>query len=150
MTRETQSAEAVRETETLARIVCDFAADSGTIHFLAADGHLHLAAASAGIPEPVLAIIRTIPVGKGMAGLAVERATPVNACNIQTDTSGDVRPGARATGLAGSIVVPIFDGTEVVGALGVANRAERTFSDDEVVRLLNEGRDLAAARRGRA
>jgi signal transduction protein with GAF and PtsI domain len=132
----------------LSRIVDEFAADSGTVHFLGANRLLHLTAASPGIPDTVLAIIRTIPVGKGMAGLAVERAEPVTACNLQTDTSGDVRPGARATGLAGSIVVPIFDGDTVVGALGVANRSERTFTDGEVARLLEEGRRLAAQRRG--
>jgi len=130
----------------LQRIVGDLAADSGTIHFLHGDGMLHLAAATKGMPEAVLAIIRTIPVGKGMAGLAVERAQPVDACNIQTDTSGDVRPGAKATGLAGSIVVPIFDGETVVGALGVGNRAERTFTPDEIARLLAEGRQLASRR----
>lgn len=128
----------------LARIVSDFVADSGTIHFMGEDGMLHLAAATPGMPETVLAIIRTIPVGKGMAGLAVERAEPVNACNIQTDSSGDVRPGAKATGLAGSIVVPIFDGQAVVGALGVANRSERTFAAHEIERLMDEGRQLAA------
>lgn len=132
----------------LQRIVQSFEADSGTIHFLEHDGMLHLAAASAGMPEPVLAIIRTIPVGKGMAGLAVERAQPVDACNIQTDTSGDVRPGAKATGLAGSIVVPIFDGETVVGALGIANRAERVFTANEISRLMDEGRRLAAVRGG--
>ena len=131
----------------LHRIVSDFAADSGTIHFLGDDGMLHLAAASPGMPETVVAIIRTIPVGKGMAGLAVERAEPVNACNIQTDNSGDVRPGAKATGLAGSIVVPIFDGAEVVGALGVANRSERMFAESEIAQLMHEGRQLAALRR---
>ena len=130
----------------LVRIVSDFAADSGTIHFLGDDGLLHLAAASPGIPDVVLDTIRTIPVGKGMAGLAVERKAPVNACNLQTDTSGDVRPGAKVTGLAGSIVVPIFDGETVVGTLGVANRAERTFTDDEIARLIEEGRQMAAAR----
>jgi len=130
----------------LARIVGEIGADSGTIHFVGGDEQLHLAAASPGIPDAVLAIIRTIPVGKGMAGLAVERAEPVTACNIQTDASGDVRPGAKATGLAGSIVVPIFDGEMVVGALGVANRTERTFSDDEVARLVLEGRRIAAER----
>lgn len=134
--------------ETLARIVSEFAADSGTVHFLGADGLLHLAAASSGMPDHVLDIIRTIPVGKGMAGLAVERGEPVNACNIQTDTSGDVRPGAKATGLAGSIVVPLFDGDEIVGTLGVANRSERTFTADEIVRLVEEGRRLAALRHG--
>lgn len=132
----------------LLRIISDFSADSGTIHFLGGDGLLHLAAASPGIPDIVLATIRTIPVGKGMAGLAVERKAPVDACNLQTDTSGDVRPGAKATGLAGSIVVPIFEGETVVGALGIANRAERTFTEDEIARLIAEGRRLAAARTG--
>lgn len=129
-------------------IISDFSADSGTIHFLGGDGLLHLVAASPGIPDIVLATIRTIPVGKGMAGLAVERKTPVDACNLQTDTSGDVRPGAKATGLAGSVVVPIFEGETVVGALGIANRAERTFTEDEIARLIAEGRRLAAARAG--
>jgi hypothetical protein len=86
------------DAEALASIVQQFAADSGTVHFLGADGLLHLAACTSGLPEPVLAQIRCIPVGKGMAGLAVERRAPVDACNIQTDVSGDVRPGARATG----------------------------------------------------
>jgi GAF domain-containing protein len=79
-----------------------------------------------------------------MAGLAVERREPVNACNIQTDASGDVRPGARATGLAGAIVVPIFLGEDVVGALGVANRGERTFTETEIADLIAAGRELVA------
>src|SRR5436190_8194371 len=105
--------------QALAAIVRHFGADSGTVHFLGGDGLLHLAAA-AGLPPAMLPIIREIPVGKGMAGLAVERGRPVDACNIQTDSSGDVRPGAKATGLEGAIVVPIFSGAEVAGALGIA------------------------------
>ena len=96
--------------ETLGRILTQFGADSGTIHLLGDDGVLHLKAASAGIPQVVLDTIKDVPVGKGMAGLAVERRQPVNACNIQTDTSGDVRPGARVTGLQGSVVVPMLRG----------------------------------------
>lgn len=129
----------------LSDIVARFAADSGTIHLLGDDGLLHLAAASGGLPPQVLQTIATIPVGKGMAGLAVERRQPVDACNIQTDDSGDVRPGARATGLAGAIVVPIFRGEAVVGALGIANRAERRFEQAEIEALLEAGRRLAEA-----
>jgi GAF domain-containing protein len=129
--------------QALAFIVAHFGADTGTIHFLGSDGLLHLATASAGMPEPVLAVIRTIPVGKGMAGLAVERRAPVTACNIQTDTSGDVRPGARATAMSGAIVVPILDGEAAVGALGIANRAERVFTAEEIAALMNAGRALA-------
>jgi L-methionine (R)-S-oxide reductase len=131
--------------DALARILTEFAGDSGTIHLLGDDGVLHLRAASAGIPQVVLDTIKDVPVGKGMAGLAVERRQPVNACNIQTDASGDVRPGARATGLQGSIVVPILRGDDAIGALGVANRGERTFTDAETERLLDVGRVLARA-----
>ncbi|MNC98122.1 hypothetical protein D3C83_159900 [compost metagenome] len=80
-----------------------------------------------------------------MAGLAVERKQPVDACNIQTDASGDVRPGARATGLQGSIVVPMLRGDAAVGALGVANRHERTFTEAETTLLVEVGRVLARA-----
>jgi L-methionine (R)-S-oxide reductase len=132
----------------LARVLHYFGADSGTIHLLHDDGVLHLAAASAGIPPVVLNTVREVPVGKGMAGLAVERRMPVNACNIQTDVSGDVRSGAKATGLQGSIVVPLLHGEAAVGALGIANRHEREFTDDEAALLLDIGRSLAKACHG--
>jgi L-methionine (R)-S-oxide reductase len=133
-----------RWADLLQLVVNHLAADSGTLHLMETDGQLHLAA-STGIPPVVADTVRTVPVGKGMAGLAVERRRPVDACNIQTDASGDVRPGARATGLQGSIVVPLLDGDTPCGALGVANRAERTFTDDEQRALLGLGRAIAAA-----
>lgn len=132
--------------DALDRILDEMSADSGTIHVLGDDGVLHLKAASAGIPQVVLDTIKDVPVGKGMAGLAVERKQPVNACNIQTDASGDVRPGARATGLQGSVVVPLMRGEDAVGALGVANRRERTFTGAEEQRLVEIGRVLARYR----
>jgi L-methionine (R)-S-oxide reductase len=112
----------------LQSILADLRADSATLHAIGADGALHLRCAI-GIPEPVLAIVAIVPVGKGMAGLAAERKCAVNSCNIQRDATGDVRPGARATGLAGSVAVPVLsaDG-RVLGVLGVATRAERTFT----------------------
>ncbi len=146
MTLDQQLSAASSDDEALAHIVDHFAADSGTIHFVEADGLLHLAAVTLGMPDAVLATIQRIPVGKGMAGLAVERRAPVDACNIQTDTSGDVRPGARATALSGAIVVPIFRGDDVVGALGVANRSERSFSEGEIADLMRAARALAARR----
>jgi signal transduction protein with GAF and PtsI domain len=130
--------------EELAQIVRSFRADSGTVHVLRPDGLLHLLAATEGLPGPVLATIAKIPVGKGMAGLAVQRGCAVDACNIQTDTSGDVRPGAKATGLAGAIVVPIFRGDAAVGALGIGNRGERTFAAAEIDELIAAGRRVAA------
>lgn len=129
----------------LDRVVAKLGADSGTIHVLGVDGVLHLRAASAGIPPVVLETVKMVPVGKGMAGLAVERRRPVDACNIQTDSSGDVRPGAKATGLQGSVVVPMLTDDVAIGALGVANRSERTFTMAEQELLLAIGRALAGA-----
>lgn len=127
--------------ELLSDLLRELTADSGTVHAIGTDGALHLCAAI-GIPEPVLAIVKIVPMGKGMAGLAAERKCAVNSCNLQQDTTGDVRPGARATGLAGSVAVPVLaaDG-HVLGVVGVATRAERTFTADE---------ERAIAQRGRA
>src|SRR5688572_3635159 len=102
--------------DALQTIIEHFKADSGTIHMLDSDGILHLKAASKGMPEAVLNVIRRVPVGKGMAGLAAQRREPVTVCNLQTDKSGDVRPGAKKTGMEGAIVAPIFDSeNHVVG-----------------------------------
>ena len=128
--------------EALGKIIAAFGADSGTTHMIGADGALHLAAAS-GVPEVVLNIVRMVPIGKGMAGLCAERAEPVTACNIQSDASGNVRPGAKATGMEGAIVVPIFDGDRLVGTLGIANRNTRTFTTEEQAELIAAGRMLA-------
>lgn len=130
--------------EALARTIQHFAADSGTVHMLETDGLLHLKAASRGIPEVAIERFRTIPIGKGMAGLAVERGVPVTACNIQTDVTGDVRPGAKLTGLEGAIVVPMLHHGRAIGAYGIANREERTFTTEEIDLLLAIASHLAA------
>jgi L-methionine (R)-S-oxide reductase len=132
--------------EALRLTIEHFRADTGTIHLLESDGVMHLKAASAGIPEPVLKAVEIVPIGKGMAGLAVQRKEPISVCNLQTDYGGSVRPGARATGMEGAIVVPIFHGDEAVGALGIANRAPRTFTSEETALLTDVGRALAETR----
>jgi L-methionine (R)-S-oxide reductase len=132
------------ENERLSLILQHFACDSGSIHKLGTDGNLHLKANGPGMPEFVLEKIRVIPVGKGMAGLCVERNAPVDSCNIQTDTTGDVNPGAKQTGLQGSIVVPIRDADGVaVGSLGVGTTKERTFTETEIMELLECAKGIA-------
>lgn len=126
--------------ERLKLILDHFKCDSGAIHLLGEDGNLHLKANGPGMPDFVLEKIRVIPVGKGMAGLCVERNTPIDSCNLQQDTSGDVQPGAKQTGLQGSIVVPIRDSDgAAVGALGVGTKSERTFTEAEKTELIDCG-----------
>lgn len=126
----------------LTSIVHEFGADSGTIHLIGPDGALHLTA-STGIPEVVLDRVRIVPIGKGMAGLAAQRQQPVTVCNLQTDATGDVRPGAKLTGMEGAIALPMMRGSSLAGVLGVANRGERTFTPEEEERLLAHGRRLS-------
>jgi len=134
--------------QSLRAIVAHFHAQIGTIHTLESDGMLHMRAHTPGIPDAVLAATQVIPIGKGIAGLAVERRAPVNLCNLQQDKSGDVRPGARATGAMGSLCVPMLSGEQAVGALGIAAMGERNFTDDEVAALLEMGKALAKHLRG--
>ena len=118
----------------LEKIASTFAADTATIHLL--EGDVLALKAHVGLPPHVASIVSSVPVGKGMAGLCVERNAPVSSCNIQTDTTGDVRPGAKATGVNGAIVVPIRDRSgSVRGALGVGVNREHTYGADEIAAL---------------
>lgn len=116
-------------TAALAATVAHFGCQAGTVHLLR-DGMLRLAAHE-NIPPPVVQIIGTVPVGKGIAGLAAERREPVTICNLQTDTSGQVRPGAKATGMEGSLAVPMMAGGELRGVLGIAKAEAYDWSEEE-------------------
>ena len=129
----------------LDRVLRKLDCTSGTIHLLERDV-LHLQA-HVNIPAPVLELIEAIPVGKGMAGLAVSRAAPVSICDLSTDTRGDARPGARASGLKGTVAVPIFAGERPVGALGVGTEDERAFTGPELDLLDRVGRLLGRSAR---
>lgn len=138
-------ANADRFATALALVQRELGAAMGTLHRLGDDGHLHLVAASPGIPPPVLEASRRIPLGKGIAGEAAATGKPVTLCNLQTDASGVARPGAKATGLGGSLCVPTLDGDRVVGTIGIGWMGERAISDDETEALLAAGRVLATA-----
>jgi len=118
-------------------------ADSGTIHVKDPGRAVLLLAASRNIPLPVLDTVKEVPWGKGMAGLAVERRQPVSVCNIQTTTSADVRPGAKATGVMGAVVVPMLRQGEALGAFGVGCNSDREFNADETAWLLDFAARLA-------
>jgi L-methionine (R)-S-oxide reductase len=89
-------------------------------------------------------VIQSIPVGKGIAGAAAERLEPVELCNLQTDTSGVAKPGAKQTQVQGSLAVPVLDGNRLCGTLGIGKRTSYEFSDEEKQRLLDIGREIAA------
>jgi L-methionine (R)-S-oxide reductase len=92
---------------------------TGTVHEQRGDD-LYLTAAQ-NIPPPVVAIVAHVAHGKGMAGVAQVKKQPVQTCNLQTDDSGTIKPGAKAVGAQAAIALPVLreDG-EVRAVVGVA------------------------------
>ncbi|MGJ5827201.1 GAF domain-containing protein [Streptomyces ossamyceticus] len=83
-------------------------------------------AAAVNLPPKVREVTAFVPRGKGMAGLALERGVAVQSCNIQTDDSGDVRPGARAVNAKAAVALPVRDENgDVVAIVGIAFAEER-------------------------
>ena len=112
-----------------------FDSQTGTIHRLdAATQLLHLTA-QIGLPPQLLDIVKTIPVGKGIAGETVAKNRPVTICNLQTDTGGVAKPGAKQTGVGGALCVPIRRGDQIIGTFGVGTIREHDYTAAEINRL---------------
>ncbi len=131
-------------TEFLSQAIADFGCTTGTLHRLdPADRHLKLVAQQ-GIPEALMPIIQSIPVGKGIAGVAAERLEPVEMCNLQTDNSGVARTGAKQTQVQGTLAVPVLDGERLCGTLGIGKLVPYDFTTEEKERLMHLGSSVAA------
>jgi GAF domain-containing protein len=120
-----------------------FHCQAGTIHRMGPIGKLELIA-HAGIPPEVVQIVELVPLGNGMAGLAASRREPVTFSNLQSDTSGQARPGAKATGMEGSIAVPMIVENELRGVLGIAKATAYDWTSEETALLLEIGVQLAS------
>jgi L-methionine (R)-S-oxide reductase len=115
---------------------------AGSLHLRSGPDELTLAAA-VNIPEKVQQVVRTVPRGKGMAGLALERNAAISSCNIQTDKTGDVRPGARAVDAQAGVALPVHSPNgEVRAVVGIAFSNERDISDDELATLAEAASSL--------
>lgn len=127
--------------EVLEATLHHFQCQAGTVHLL--QGELLVLAAQVNIPPPVVAIIQTVPIGKGIAGLAAERREPISLCNLQTDNSGQARPAAKTTGMEGSLAVPILQGETLRGVLGIAKAQAHDWSEAEKAQVLGIATRLA-------
>jgi len=125
----------------LLQIMRGYSAHAGTVHLLDSFGLLHLVA-SQGVPESVCDKMRTLPLGKGAAGLATERRQAVNVSNLRMDPAGEGRPERETAGLKQALALPIFRGDAVIGALGIETSNDRAFSDVEIAALLDAGRSI--------
>ena len=114
---------------------------AGTIH-RERDGDLYLVAAH-NIPENVLQIVKHVPRRKGMAGQAQMQRRPVQTCNLQTDTSGNINPMAKLVGGKAAIAIPLLTSAGAVRAVvGIAFAREGEISQEEEQALVEAAATL--------
>ena len=89
----------------LERFVTAHGGVAGSVHHLRGD--VLVITAAHRLPDPVVRVTATIPRGKGMAGLAWERDVPIQTCNLKTDETGNVKPGARAVDAQAAVALPV-------------------------------------------
>lgn len=115
----------------LKTFLSDHGGVAGTVHLL--QGDVLKLVSSVNIPPPVVKVTETIPKGKGMAGLAWERDQIVATCNLKSDETGDVRPGAKAVDAQAALAIPVrAAGGGLRAVVGIAFMSERNFSDQEL------------------
>ena len=119
-----------------------FNCSTGTLHFLDNDSLLQLQAQQ-GIPEFLIPKLSTIPIGKGMAGIAAERRKPVEMCNLQTDDSGIARPSAKDTKVEGSLAAPLMYNEKLYGTIGIAKPVPYDFTETETNLLMKIGESIS-------
>lgn len=129
--------------DALSALLQHFGCAAGTIHVAHSNEKTLSLVAHHGIPDFVLGKIQTVPLGKGIAGVAAEEARAVQLCNLQTDTSGVARPGAKQTKLEGSLAVPMLSGGHVRGTLGIGKLVPYEFTEAESALLTEAGRLIA-------
>ncbi len=114
---------------------------AGTVHVVRGD--VLAITAAVNIPPKVQEVTATIPLGKGMAGLAWERDRPVQTCNLKEDTSGQVKPGAKAVDGKAAVALPVHDPSGTVRAIvGLAWTDERVLPDDVVTTIAKDAATL--------
>ena len=126
----------------LALVLEHFSCATGTLHFLD-DNQLLQLQAQIGIPDFLIPKLSTIPIGKGMAGIAAERMQPVEMCNLQTDASGIARPSAKDTKVEGSLAAPMILKDKLYGTIGIAKPVPYDFTKDEMELLLSIGEAIS-------
>jgi L-methionine (R)-S-oxide reductase len=127
--------------EWLELFLAELGAVAGSVHEQRGED-LYLTAAHR-LPPPVIAAVAHVPQGKGMAGAAQVERAPVQTCNLQTDDSGNIKPGAKAVNAQAAIAVPVFNTTgDVAAVVGAAWMDERQIGPEEEQFILRRASSL--------
>lgn len=119
----------------------EFDAVAGSVHEQRGDD-LFLTAAK-NLPPPVISVVGHVPRGKGMAGLAQVKKAPVQTCDLQTDNTGAVKPGAKAVNAHTGIAVPVLNPAgDVVAVVGAAWVTEGDITPDREQAIMRAASSL--------
>jgi len=129
--------------DVLSEIISYFDCSTGTIHILDKSTSLLHIKSHQGIPDFLIPKLSTIPIGKGMAGIAAQRKQAVEMCNLQTDASGVARPAAKETKVEGSLAAPMLLNGVLYGTLGIAKPVSYDFTKTEINELLEIGEEIS-------
>ena len=114
---------------------------AGTVHVV--HGDCLTITGAHNIPPKVQELTATIPMGKGMAGLAWQHDKPIQTCNLKEDTSGQVKPGAKAVDARAAVALPIHDGSGTIRAIvGLAWMHDNELSEPELVAIAKDAASL--------
>lgn len=101
--------------------------------------------AAINIPPKVQQIVDWVPPGKGMAGQALVQGIPIQTCNLKDDSSGAVRPGAKAVDAQAAVALPVMTDTgRIEAVVGIAYNDQRSFAAEELSRLQKAASTLLA------
>lgn len=90
-----------------------------------------------------------LPLGAGLGGLVAQTAAPYASTDYRSDNrfrhTASIDSGVGEEGLVGILGVPMRWGDRVIGVLFAADRAERSFGQDEVALLCSLAAHAAVA-----
>jgi GAF domain-containing protein/CheY-like chemotaxis protein len=105
--------------------------------------HLTLGASAGTVATPEG--LRTLPIGEGLVGLAVERRAAVTMPDVRNDPRILNAARLRTEGIASAAAVPLITGSRVLGALAVGTRKLRQYSAEELSLLESLANQAAIA-----
>lgn len=114
---------------------------AGTVHVV--KGDMLVITGAHNIPPKVQEVTATIPLGKGMAGLAWQHDKPIQTCNLKEDDSGAVKPGAKAVDAKAAVAMPIHDPSGTIRAVvGLAWMHDNELSADTLAKIAADAKSL--------
>ncbi len=130
--------------EALAKTVQVTSSDMGAIYLLEDDGKKLKMKTSIGHSDDFVRRVSELMAGDGVAGRAVQNKKPI-ITDIDHYPSRDLLPYLKKEGIAVLVGTPLMVKGKVVGAMNLANRKHRHFTNEDIELLASIGSGIGVA-----